>query len=101
MRKYVINNIQQGIDQRIFFSFFGTNIAEYFKKEVDILRQMGKLEIENDIIRTKFISKIEIETFSKVFFSKRIMGKLDKKYKNQYDGAKNYMEMLKNYPEEE
>lgn len=80
---YVLNNIRAGLNKKRFSQIYGLNFDKIFQKEISFLRKIKRLEENNGIIKLIAKNDFEFRTYSKFFFSQKMIKKLEKIVDNQ------------------
>ena len=81
---YVINNVRNGLDKKMFLKIYGLDFNKTFSKEINSLRRLGRLQENRERIGLIAKSDFEFRTYSKFFFSPRIIEKLKAAVKMRY-----------------
>lgn len=94
MSKYIIWNLRKGVNTNEFWKLFKRNLFEEFNEEINLLESMNKIEISKGLLKSKMKSRKEHLTYTKVFYSKEVVGLLRKKFSGEYEPDKDYEEDL-------
>lgn len=73
---YIINNIRAGLDKKKFFKLFNLDFDKAFYRELESLRKLKRLEEDKEGIKLVAKNDFEFRTYSKFFFSPRIIKEL-------------------------
>jgi len=73
---YIINNIRDGLDKTIFRRLYRVDFNKTFRKEINFLKRLGILQESRERIKLIARNDFEFRTYSKFFFSPRIIKEL-------------------------
>jgi oxygen-independent coproporphyrinogen-3 oxidase len=76
---YILNNIRDGLDKRMFRQIYGIDFDKACRKQVDCLTRLGKIQENRGRIRINAASDLEFKTYSKFFFTPQVIRKLKTK----------------------
>ena len=76
---YVVHNIRSGINRKMFSSIFGVRLDKEFRIEFESLRKLRRLQEDKDSIKLVANNNLEFRTYSKFFFSPKVVKELRQK----------------------
>jgi len=75
---YVINNIRTGVDKKKYLDLFGIDFDREFRKEIESLKKLNRLQEGNDKVRLIAKDNLESRAYSKFFYSSKVVRGIEK-----------------------